>query len=72
MRKIRIPMRFAEELDLDQMNVWQRDGEIEKILSYTDNILLRKGLELSEYEISLLHGIWSKMRDRRLSRKRNK
>lgn len=70
MRKMRIPMHCAEELNLEQMDLWQRNGEIEKILSYTDEILLRKGLGLTEYDISLLRGIWSKLRDRRLSRKK--
>ena len=70
MRKMRIPMHCSEELDLEQIDMWQRNGKIEKILSYTDEILLHKGLGLSKHEVSLLHGIWSKMRDRRLSRKK--
>ncbi|MCD8127118.1 MAG: SAM-dependent methyltransferase [Clostridiales bacterium] len=69
MRKMRIPMRYADELDFDQINIWQRGGEIEKILAHTDDVLLRRGLGLSDHEIDLLHGIWVKMRDRRLSRK---
>lgn len=72
MRKMRIPMRFAERLDLDQMDRWQRRGEMDKILNYTDDILLRQGLGLSDYEIDLLHNIWIKMRERRLSRKNTK
>lgn len=69
MRKIRIPMRMAECLDVEKIDYWQRNGQIGKILEYTDNILLRKGLELSDYEINLLHSIWNKMRDRRMTRK---
>lgn len=72
MRKMRVPMRFAEKLDLDQMDKWQRAGEIDKILEYTDEILLRQGLGLTPHEIELLHSIWTKMRDRRLSRKKGK
>lgn len=70
MRRMRIPMQLAEELDLDQIDNWQRKGETDKILAYTDDTLLRRGLGLSEHEISLLHSIWTKMRDRRLSRKK--
>ena len=69
MRKMRIPMRMAERLDIDQIDRWQRNGEIDRILKYTDDILLRDGLRLSEREIELLHSIWNKMRDRRMTRK---
>ncbi len=69
MRKFRIPMNMAERLDLQKMDCWQRNGEIAKILEYTDSILLRDGLALSEHEIRLLHGIWRKMSGRRMTRK---
>lgn len=69
MRKMRIPMRMAERLDVDKIDQWQRSGQIDKILNYTDEILLRQGLELSNHEIELLHSIWNKMRDRRMTRK---
>ncbi len=69
MRKIRIPMKFADQLDLRKIDNWQRKGEVDKILEYTDEILLRNGLGLSEHEIELLHSIWNKMCGRRMSRK---
>jgi adenine-specific DNA-methyltransferase len=69
MRKIRIPMIGAEKLDIMRIDQLQRDGEYEKILFYTDQVLLYEGLGLSEHEVNLLHSIWKKMRDRRLSRK---
>lgn len=69
MRKIRIPMKFADQLDLQEIDNWQRKGEIDKILEYTDEILLRNGLGLSEHEIKLLHSIWKKLCGRRMSRK---
>lgn len=69
MRRIRIPMQMAERLDLQKIDRWQRNGEIDKILKYTDTILLQEGLGLSEHEISLLHTIWGKMRNRRMTRK---
>lgn len=69
MRKMRIPMIMADQLDVDKIDRWQRDGEIDKILEYTDQILLRDGLNLSDHEIELLHSIWNKMRDRRMTRK---
>lgn len=69
MRKIRIPMQMAERLDLQKIDYWQRNGEIDRILKYTDAILLQEGLGLSEHEIDLLHSIWEKMRNRRMTRK---
>lgn len=72
MRKIRIPMQMADQLDLQKIYAWQRQGEIDKVLEYTDSILLRNGLNLTEHEIELLHSIWKKMFDRRMSRKNQK
>ncbi len=69
MRKMRIPMRMAKKLDVDKIDHWQRNGQIDKILEYTDEILLRQGLDISDHEIELLHSIWNKMRDRRMTRK---
>lgn len=69
MRKMRIPMKMADQLDLCKIDNWQREGKIEKILEYTDGILLRDGLGLSAHEIELLHSIWNKMCSRRMSRK---
>lgn len=69
MRRIRVPMKMADQLDLSKIDCWQRQGEIDKILDYTDLILLRKGLGLTEQEVSLLHSIWDKMCGRRMTRK---
>lgn len=69
MRKIRIPMIMAERLDLQKLDNWQRKGEIDQILDYTDKILLQDGLGLSQHEIELLHSIWNKLRNRRMTRK---
>lgn len=69
MRRIRVPMKMADQLDLSKIDCWQRQGEIDKILDYTDSILLRKGLNLTEHEVSLLHSIWEKMCGRRMTRK---
>ena len=72
MRKIRIPMKMSEHLDLQKIDQLQRDGKIEEILQYTDKFLLHDGLGLSEYEIVLLRSIWNKLRNRRMTRKNRK
>lgn len=69
MRRIRVPMKMADQLDLSKIDRWQRQGEIDKILDYTDSILLQNGLGLTEQEVSLLHSIWDKMCGRRMTRK---
>ena len=69
MRRMRIPMKNAEKLDIQKIDALQRMGEYEEILSYTDSILLIGGLGLSKHDVQLLHSIWNKMRNRRLSRK---
>ncbi len=71
MRKMRIPMRGAEQLDIRKIDRLQREGKYEEILSYTDQVLLYDNLNLTEREVILLHSIWNKMRDRRLMRKQN-
>lgn len=67
-RQLRIPMRLAERLDFQKIDDWQRKGEIDKILEYTDFVLLRKGLGLTDNEIKILHNIWDKLRNKRLNR----
>lgn len=71
MRKIRIPMLGAQQLDIEKIDKLQREGKYEEILSYTDKILLYDNLKLTEREIALLHSVWNKMRDRRLMRKQS-
>ena len=67
-RQLRIPMRMAERLDFQKIDDLQRKGEIDKILEYTDSVLLREGLGLSGDEIKILHDIWDKLRNKRLNR----
>lgn len=69
MRRIRVPMKMAERLDLQKIDSWQRNGMVDEILKYTDAILLKDGLGLSDHEVSLLHSIWGKMCNRRMTRK---
>lgn len=71
MRRLRIPMKGAEKLDANKIDIWQREGKYEEILKYNDKILLKDGIGLTDHEIELLHSIWGKMRDRRLSRKQS-
>ena len=71
-RKLKIPMTGADRLDLEQIDRWIREDKIYETLDYTDQILLKEGLGLSDREIVLLRGIWEKLRDRRIYRKENR
>jgi adenine-specific DNA-methyltransferase len=70
-RRLAMPMENARSLDFASIDAWQREGQIGRILAHTDQVLLVEGLGLSGCEISMLHGIWDKMRERRLQRKRS-
>jgi adenine-specific DNA-methyltransferase len=44
---------------------------IDDVLSLTDEIILGKGLGLTQREISIINGIWKKLSGRRLNRARS-
>lgn len=69
-RKVKIPLKNAEQIDFNYIDYLQRNKKIEEILDYNDTILLKNGLGYSDEEIHLLRNIWKKMRDRRLARKK--
>lgn len=71
-RKLMIPMNLAEKLDINKIDSLMRDNRIEEVLSYTDEILLHKGLGLTKKETTMLRNIWLKLSERRLGRKEKK
>lgn len=59
----------AEIIDkLDQM--FREKKDIDAILAYSDEIILKKGFGFSNKEIKLANSIWKKLSGRRLNRKR--
>lgn len=69
--KLPIPLIGANTLNLEQLDSLLRQGNISAVLDITDEVLLRKGMGLSNEEIKLLRTIWQKLRDRRVYRKHN-
>lgn len=69
-RKLLIPINGANELDLDRIDLLLRENRINDILDMNDRILLNQHLGLTNEEIILLRGIWSKLKDRRINRKK--
>ena len=68
-RKLKIPMKNAQMLDVEKIDRLVRDNQIEEVLSYTDGVLLKDGIGLSDCQIQTLRGIWIKLSNRRLGRK---
>jgi adenine-specific DNA-methyltransferase len=68
-RKLMIPMKNAELLDVKKIDKLIREHNIEEVLNYSDKILLVNGLGLSDNEVKMLRNIWLKLSERRLGRK---
>ena len=71
-RKLKVPMQGSDELDFDLIDRLSKENRIGEILEYTDGILLGKHLKLTHGEILLLRGIWERLSERRLGRKKDK
>ena len=71
-RKLKVPMLGSDELDFESIDRLAKENRIGEILEYTDGILLEKHLKLSHEEILLLRGIWDRLSERRICRKKEK
>jgi adenine-specific DNA-methyltransferase len=67
--KLPLPLKGAEQLDLEQIHKLLLSDNIEVVLDLTDKVLLSESLGLSGKEVKMLRGIWRKLRDRRINRK---
>jgi adenine-specific DNA-methyltransferase len=67
--RLPLPLAGVENLDLDDFDKLLRTDGIEAVLARTDEMLLKRGLGLSDEEVRMLHTIWAKLRDRRVFRK---
>lgn len=64
-----MPLRGAENLDIDVIDKHLRNNDIDAVLDITDRVLLIDGMGLSEVQVQSLRTIWCKLRDRRINRK---
>jgi len=67
--RLPLPLKYAEEIDLNNVDRLLREKDIQAVLNMNDEILLNKGLNLSKREAQMLRNIWVKLRDRRINRK---
>jgi adenine-specific DNA-methyltransferase len=63
-----LPLVAADRIDLDRVDQLIREDRISEVLDMNDQILLKEGLGIPQSEISVLRGIWKKLRDRRIER----
>lgn len=65
-----IPYNKANSKILDQIDdMMRKKNSIDKILQFTDPIILKEGYGLSDSEIETANRIWKKLLNRRMSRK---
>lgn len=64
-----IPLQGAENLDINLIDKYLRNNDIDAVLDITDRVLLVEGLGLTEEKVQNLRNIWCKLRDRRINRK---
>lgn len=64
-----VPYAHAAKLDSDRLDRMLRAGETDEALEYSDNILLKRGMGLSDRQILSLRRVWITLRDRRAGRK---
>ena len=67
--KLPLPLLGSNKLDIQKLDILERQGDIYAILDITDQLLLRDHLGLSIEETRQLRTIWEKLRDRRIYRK---
>lgn len=69
-RKLKVPMTGANELDFEHIDKLAKENKINEILDYTDKVLLEKYLKLTHKEVLMLRGIWERLSERRIRRKK--
>jgi adenine-specific DNA-methyltransferase len=64
-----LPLRGAENLNLNQIHELLLESNVEAVLDITDKVLLIEGLGLSQKKVKMVRKIWQTLRDRRINRK---
>lgn len=69
---IRLPYTEDNAFLLEEIDrMMRKKFPIEKVLEYTNNIILKKGCGFSSLEIEIANNIWKKLSGRRLNRNKN-
>ena len=70
--RLLVPSRLAGALPLDECDRLVRAGRLADVLAENDRLLLAGQLGLSAADCAMLRAIWTKLRDRRLARRRRR
>jgi adenine-specific DNA methylase len=68
--KLLMPATLGNALPLEECDAMIRAGQLESALEENSRRILVEGMGLSKAECAMLRGIWEKMRNRRLARRR--
>jgi adenine-specific DNA methylase len=68
--RLLIPDALGNAVPLADADKLVRNGKLNALLEENDKLVLRKSLGLTKSDCALLKGVWEKMRDRRIVRKR--
>ena len=68
--RLLVPARLVGGLPLDECDRLLRANRLNMLVAENDKYILRQGIGLSREDCAILAGIWTKMRDRRSSRRR--
>jgi adenine-specific DNA-methyltransferase len=67
--KLPLPLKGAEELELEPLHERLLKADVNGVLEVTDKALLIDALGLSAQDVKILNGVWAKLRDRRVNRR---
>lgn len=68
--KLLMPATLGEALPVEECDALIRAGRLETVLEENSHLILMQQMGLSKAECAMLRGIWEKMRNRRLGRRR--
>lgn len=69
--RLLIPVKLGTGLPIAECDRLIRAGRLDEVLEENDRLILQEGLGLSKRECDVLRGIWERMRNRRLNRRRS-
>ena len=68
--RLLVPKELNGAMTVTEADKLVRKGRLADVLEYNDRVVLQGALRLSKKDCKMLKQIWSKMRDRRMSRSR--
>ncbi len=68
--RLLVPRQLNGAMPIKEADRLVRAGRIEEVLEQNDQLVLQRSLGLSKGDCAILKRIWTKMRDRRISRRR--